>query len=260
MVYRRQVFQSFIHIFNNAPPVVQELGPEFARWAMNNPAHAQASAIRRLNDNRRDSQSMRRLLMMMETIPGFQDDARRDMDRIEEAVEAVEDWVNTEVAHLADPDRIDPLQKQRLASSSVTFKTLHECVDLYSTLLRHYTMRSRDVTPMVEEIIMPPWERVPVRMDCGRGRHLGVITYVGTFAVWPATALATKRLHDIGRSGGYFLLTLIPLQPNPLAGVLSYSELTKPKRVRAATRIPLQPRRSFELKREDAAQRRRPRC
>ena len=158
MIYRRQIFRGFMDICKQAPMVVQESGTEFQHWAVSNYGQAQAVAIRKLNDNRRDTQSMRRLLVIMARIPEFEDVANRDLERLTETIQPVQNHVDTAIAHLGDPARVHPPKRERMESISVTWEMLHNCVDLYSELLKDYSLRIQNVTPRLDEVIMRPWE------------------------------------------------------------------------------------------------------
>ena len=64
----------------------------------------------------------------------------------------------------------------------------------------------------------------------GYSLDTGTVKIINVLIIWPAIATSVKRLHDLNKSGWWFLLNLIPLIGNLLLGLLlSFIPGTKEK-------------------------------
>jgi AbiU2 len=155
MYWRRKLWLDVNEILG-ANPAVGQTSSLFWSFHHYNYSAAQAVAIRRQADRRRDVCSLRRLLEEIAShpalIPGFDAaTARSDASALESAADAVKGYVDEHLAH----DAAEPT-----VATAPTFRDLHEAIDVMCATFQQYAVTLTGAWWALDGLIQDDWRAI----------------------------------------------------------------------------------------------------
>jgi hypothetical protein len=155
MYWRRKMWLE-VNAILGANPAVGQTPSLFWSFHHYNYSAAQAVAIRRQADRRRDVCSLRRLLEEMAShaalVPGFDPtSARSDAVTLDSAADAVKGYVDEHVAH----DAAEPT-----VATAPTFGDLHEAIDVICATFQQYAVTLTGAWCALDGLIQGDWRSI----------------------------------------------------------------------------------------------------